>query len=434
MSKSSASASASVSGPGTPSPSRSPLFILFLIVLIDLMGFTLVMPLLQRFAGEYGFSRLQIGALLAAYPACQLFAGPILGRLSDRYGRRPVLVFSQLGASVSFLILGLTRQFEIMLLARMLDGASGGNILVAQAYVADVTSPRDRARGLGMIGAAFGIGFVLGPLLGGTLVKLPVDPDWQTRIPFLVAAGFSTLAWFLVLFWLPESRPAAVREAAAAERGPVPPLPFSGVLATLRRPGVAGLVLAATLFVLAFTALEGTFSLYLKARLGWDPGQAAWAFAYLGFVSAFVQGGLLRHLVKRLGEPRVAVIGGLLLAFGMLLMTRVHDWTVYAAAATLVALGYGMTSPSLNALVSKSVPHADQGAVFGTLVSAQTVARMINYVFANLLTDWLGDAAPYFEAALLAAIATAVTLPAVAAIRSRSGEGGGEGSSGNVPV
>ena len=159
----------------------SPLGIVILIVLIDLLGFTVVMPLLGPFAKQYGFQEWQIGVLFAAYPFCQLIAGPILGRLSDRYGRRPLLIFSQAGTALSFLILGLSRNFTVMLLARMLDGASGGNILVAQAYVADVTPPENRARGMGLIGMAFGLGFVLGPLLGGLLVGLPVAEDWRLR-------------------------------------------------------------------------------------------------------------------------------------------------------------------------------------------------------------------------------------------------------------
>ncbi len=192
-----------------------PLTVIVLIVLVDLLGFSVVMPLLGPFAKEYGFRGWQIGLLFSAYPVCQLVAAPILGRLSDRYGRRPLLIFSQAGTALSFLILGLSRNFHVMLLARMLDGASGGNILVAQAYVADVTKPEHRARSMGLIGMAFGLGFVAGPLLAGLLLSLPIAADWRLRLPFLVAAGFSTVAWVLVLTRLPESRP----EADQAARG-----------------------------------------------------------------------------------------------------------------------------------------------------------------------------------------------------------------------
>src|ERR1700678_2276712 len=166
-----------------------PLGVIVLIVLVDLLGFTIVMPLLGPFAAHYQFSDWQIALLFSAYPICQLVAGPILGRLSDRYGRRQLLIFSQAGTALSFLILGLSTNFTVMLLARMLDGASGGNILVAQAYVADVTEPEHRARGMGLIGMAFGVGFVLGPLLGGLLLGLPLPLEWRAGPAVLGAAA-----------------------------------------------------------------------------------------------------------------------------------------------------------------------------------------------------------------------------------------------------
>ncbi|MHC5538178.1 MFS transporter, partial [Singulisphaera rosea] len=186
----------------------SPLGVIVSIVLVDLLGFSIVMPLLAPFAEQYGMKPWQIGLLYAAYPMCQLVAGPILGRLSDRYGRRPLLIVSQAGTALSFVGLGLSSDFTVMLLFRMLDGASGGNILVAQAYVADVTTPENRSRGMGLIGMAFGLGFVLGPLLGGLILTLPIDPNLRLKLPFLVAAAFSTVAWILAYTRLPESLPA----------------------------------------------------------------------------------------------------------------------------------------------------------------------------------------------------------------------------------
>src|SRR5262245_46389386 len=232
----------------------TPLGVVVLIVLIDLLGFSLVMPLLAPFAEHYGFREWQIGLLFSAYPLCQLLAGPILGRLSDRYGRRPLLIASQAGTALSFLILGLTRDFTVMLLARGLDGASGGNFLVAQAYIADVTRPEDRAKGYGMLGAAFGVGFVLGPILGaGLLALLPEANPWRLRLPFLVAAAFSTLAWVLVLVRLPESLPpGGARQEASV-------LSWRGVLDTVSDRSIGLLVLAGSLSALGFSGLEGTF-------------------------------------------------------------------------------------------------------------------------------------------------------------------------------
>ncbi len=369
----------------------SPLAVVVLIVLIDLLGFTVVMPLLAPFAEQYGFREWQIGLLFSAYPLCQLVAGPILGRLSDRYGRRPLLIVSQAGTALSFLILGLSRNFTVMLLARMLDGASGGNILVAQAYVADVTPPENRARGMGLIGMAFGLGFVLGPMLGGLLVGLPVPEAWRLRIPFLVAAGFSTLAWLLVWFYLPESLPkgSAAREGARV-------VSWRGLSDTMILPGVGQLVLLGFLSILAFASLEGTLALFLRRRMEWNARSAAFAFAGLGLISAFVQGALIRRLVPRLGEPRLIVAGISTVAVGFAALALASSSLELAVSLVLVGIGQGLVSPSISGLLSRLTPRSEQGTVFGTLTSAQTLARMISYSTANVLLGQVSTSAPYW--------------------------------------
>jgi len=370
-----------------------PLGVIVLIVLVDLLGFTIVMPLLAPFAERYGFSEWQIGLLFSAYPVCQLVAGPILGRLSDRYGRRPLLIFSQAGTAVSFLILGLSRDFTVMLLARLLDGASGGNILVAQAYVADVTAPQDRARGMGLIGMAFGLGFVLGPLVGGLLLSLPLADDWRLRLPFLVAAGFSTIAWVLVLFRLPESRTRGEPPRAAARAAS-----WRGIVDTMSIPGIGRLILIGFLAVFAFAAFEGTFALYLRRRMQWDARTAAFAFAGIGFVSALVQGGLIRRLVPRFGEASLIVTGLALAACGFAGISLVANTPELVGSMLLLGVGQGLLSPSVSGLLSRITPMSEQGAVFGTLTSAQTLARMISYSTSNVLLGKVSEGAPYWGA------------------------------------
>ncbi|MGO8897379.1 MAG: MFS transporter [Isosphaeraceae bacterium] len=387
----------------------SPLGIVVLIVLIDLLGFSVVMPLLAPFAEQYGFREWQIGLLFSAYPLCQLIAGPILGRMSDRYGRRPILIFSQAGTALSFLILGLSRNFTVMLLARMLDGASGGNILVAQAYVADVTTPENRSRGMGLIGMAFGLGFVLGPLLGGVLVSLPIAEDWRLRLPFLVAAGFSTLAWILVLSRLPESRPVAARNRESARV-----LSWRGLVDTMTLPGIGQLMLLGFLSVLAFAALEGTLSLYLRRRMDWNARSAAFVFAGLGLLSALVQGGLIRRLVPRFGEPRLIGAGIAIVALGFAGLALASGAPELAGAIVLVGVGQGLVGPSVSGMLSRITPASEQGAVFGTLSSTQTLARMISYSTANLLLGRVSTAAPYwfgFGVYLAAGLAAIRFLP-----------------------
>ena len=389
----------------------SPLGLVIAIVLVDLLGFSIVMPLLAPFAREYQFSPLQIGWLLAAYPLAQLVAAPILGRLSDRYGRRPVLAASQFGTALSFLILGLSSHFTVMLLARLLDGASGGNILVAQAYVADVTKPEQRSRGYGLIGMAFGLGFVLGPLLSLALVELPVPTEWRLRLPFLVAAGFSTLAWILVLLRLPESLPADVRARQSARV-----VSRRGLVDTLHTPGVARMIALGTLTILAFAALEATLSLYLGERQHWGPGGVLAGFTFLGLVTALVQGGLVRRLVPRLGEPRLILTGLFLLVLGFTGLALAEGTGGVLVSLMLVGVGQGLAVPPISGLLSRLTPATEQGAIFGTFSAAQTLARMTNYLLANLLFGRGSTAAPFWEAAaiVLGALGlAALTLPGV---------------------
>ncbi len=389
----------------------SPLGLVIVIVLVDLLGFSIVMPLLAPFAREYQFSPIQIGWLLAAYPLAQLIAAPILGRLSDRYGRRPVLAASQFGTALSFLILGLSHHFWVMLAARLLDGASGGNILVAQAYVADVTKPEDRSRGYGLIGMAFGLGFVLGPLLSLALIELPVAAEWRLRLPFLVAAGFSTLAWVLVILRLPESLPADVRSRQAARV-----VSRRGLTEALTTPGVARMIALGTLTILAFAALEGTLSLYLGERQGWTPGRVLGGFAYLGLITAMVQGGLVRRLVPRLGEPRLILTGLSLLVVGFAGLALASGAFPVLAALTLVGVGQGLAIPPISGLLSRITPATEQGAIFGTFASAQTLARLTNYLVANYLFGRGTTAAPFWEAAAIVLVAlglAAIALPGV---------------------
>ena len=395
----------------------SPLLIVILIVFVDLIGFSIVMPLLPRLAESRGYSDLQIGLIFAAYPLCQLIAGPILGRLSDRFGRRPVLIFSQAGTAISFVILGLSNSYGMMLFGRMLDGASGGNFLVAQAYVADVSKPENRARSLGLIGAAFGIGFVVGPLLGGLLIKLPVSPDWQLRMPFLVAAVFSTIAWVLVLLKLPESLP---RDRAARLEARV--VSFRGILDAVRNSKIGGLIGVGALSTLAFAALEGTFSLFLERRMVWGPDKAAYAFALFGLVSAFVQGGLIRRLVPKFGEARLALAGFATIALGFAFIAAAGTVLPLLAAIALTGFGHGLAGPSIQGLLSRVTPASEQGAIFGTLASAQTLARLICYPVANVLLWKFGPSAPYWAAAgvgLVTFMAASVVVRGLSGVTTR---------------
>jgi MFS family permease len=377
-----------------------PLALIVSIVFLDLLGFSLVIPLLPRYAESYGFSEAKIGLMMAAFPLCQFIAGPILGRLSDRYGRRPVLIASQLGTTIGFLMIGLSSSFWVLLFARAIDGASGGNILVAQAFIADITKSEDRAKSMGLLGAAFGGGFTLGPLLAGLLVSLPLPDPCRLRIPFLVAAGFSTAAWVVVWLKLPESRAAhaPLKEAGGG-------LSRRGLRDLLSNPGVGGLVLVGSIVGLAFAALEGTFSLFLGHRMHWTTQQAAYCFAFIGVIGILVQGGLIRWLVPRFREPRLIWAGVATLLFGFIGLASTNSTGPLLAAVFLISLGHGVATPAISGLLSRITPPSEQGAVFGTYTSLQTLARMLNYLIANTLLGLFGASAPYWEGAILLAIA-----------------------------
>lgn len=381
--------------------------LILLILFADILGTALVIPLLPRYAEFSGFSAHQIGLLMAAYPFAQLFAAPILGQLSDRIGRRPVLIASQMGTTTSFIILAMTQRFELMLLARMIDGASGGNILVAQAYIADVTPPEKRAGSMGLIGMAFGMGFLLGPVLGGILTGIHLG-DTMIRLPFLAAAMFSICAWIIVWRKLPESRTVSRQGTTQA-----PVLRSRGVRLVLANKSMRLLVLSSAFLVLGWSNIESTFSLFLLQRMSYTDGQAAWAFAFLGLVGIFAQGFLVRKLVKRYGEKKLVVTGMFITIFGFLMLSQVH-WAVALFLVLIVAgIGHGLATPSMQGLISRSCSPEIQGAVFGTLASAQTFSRMINYYASNQLFGKYGASAPFISGAVILAIGLVIVGRAI---------------------
>ena len=275
---------------------------------------------------------------------------------------------------------------------------------------------------MGLIGMAFGVGFVLGPLLGGLLVDLPVAPDWRLRLPFLVAAAFSTLAWIVVVWKLPESIPAgsAPRQAARV-------LSRRGIVDTIRLPGVAQLVSVAFLTVLAWALMEGTFAIFLQDRMNWSPGAAAFAFAGSGLVSAMVQGGAIRPLVPRFGEVRLILAGVVLAGLGFVAVAALSGASVWplVVAVVLFSVGSGLVSPSISGLLSRITPMSEQGAVFGALTSTQTLARIISYLTGNILLARVSPSAPYWFGAaiyLTALLAAAWFAPNLRAVLARSQE------------
>jgi DHA1 family tetracycline resistance protein-like MFS transporter len=358
---------------------RSPLLVIFVTVFIDLVGFGIVIPVLPFYVEgtKFDASPRVVGLLFASYSVMQLLFTPILGRLSDRYGRRPILFFSLLGTSLGFFVLGFATTLWMLFAGRIIDGITGGNISTAQAYIADVTTEENRAKGMGLIGAAFGLGFIFGPAIGGILSR------WGAHVPFLFAGALSLANATLLYFVLPETvtpdHPARV--SAATGR-------WSQLLNAVSRPRLAFVLAVYFLFVTAFSVMTASFGLFTLYRFGFDAHDTGWIFAFVGVVGAAVQGGLIGRLVKTFGEPPLVIVGALLFAASLVLIpfTGPHTGTLaLLALGALFALGNGLATPSLTSLASKSAGAGEQGGVLGVTQSVASLSRVAGPLLSSAL-------------------------------------------------
>jgi DHA1 family tetracycline resistance protein-like MFS transporter len=361
-----------------------PLLVIFLTILVNLIGFGIIIPLLPFYAETFGASPLVIGLLFAVFSLCQLIAAPALGDLSDRYGRRPVLIFSLAGTVLSFLMLAVAQSITMLFLARIVDGLSGGNISTARAYVADVTEPKDRARAYGLIGAAFGLGFILGPALSGLLSRISYTaPIWAAAAITLVATA---MAWF----WLPET----VHRAAAGTG-----MPFRNLAQLMRRPGLRRMLIIDFVYWLAFAVFQTTFALFAARRFGFDVPQTGYFFAAFGVLGAIVQGGLIRPVVQRLGDKPTFMVGLVCAAVGLVASTLVHSVALFALTLVPLALGIGFGHPTVSSLVSRAGRGDEQGRVQGAAGAVESLGRTIGPVWGNASLQRFGEAMPYLSAA-----------------------------------
>jgi DHA1 family tetracycline resistance protein-like MFS transporter len=374
--------------------------ILFLIVVIDLIGFGIIIPLLPLYAEVMDADPATVGLVMATYSLAQFVAAPLWGRMSDRVGRRPVLLISLFGAVLGYVWLGLADNIWMLFGARAVGGFMAGNISTAFAYVADVTTRETRAKGMGMIGAAFGLGFIIGPAIGGILAgNDPLTADYQT--PALAAAALSALAWVLGLAKLKESLAPEVRARLAARPKSTRREQFRKALAL---PNVGLLIGLSFLATLAFAGLEATFAMWTKRQFGWGPEQNGYVFAYVGILGALVQGGLIGRLNKRFGEARLIVQGAAALALGIALIPFSANLATLLVAMTIAGYGFSIISPALNSLISLQVDEENQGGIMGVTRSATTMGRVAGPALAGALFGFLGMDWPYIIGAALMAV------------------------------
>ncbi len=386
-----------------PPPARSPLVPLFLTVFIDLMGFGIVIPLLPIYAERFDATPFAAGALVAIYSLMQLVFAPVWGALSDRVGRRPMLLMSLVSSALSYLVLGSAGSLGVLFAARVLAGIAGASIPVAQAYIADVTGEHDRTRGMGIIGAAFGLGMVIGPAIGGGLSLL------GARVPELFAAGLCLANAGIAAAWLPESLLPARRRPAELRH----PLSPGALRAATARAGAATLFAIFFLVTLAFAVLEGTFSLAAAHLHGYGPAGVDVLWFYMGLVAVVVQGGIVGRLARRMPEEVLVAGGTVALTVGLAWVPYAEGRLGLVTALALVVGGHGTAGPALSSLISKAAaPHA-QGGTLGVSQGLSSGARVLGPAGGGLIFELVSPHAAYLASAACAAGAVGLGLSIV---------------------
>lgn len=382
---------------------------IFLVVLADVFALTLVLPLLTIYAEDFGASPLQATLLVSVFAACQLFSGPLLGRLSDRVGRKPLLVVSQMGTLLGLLIMANAWSLWVVFLGRIIDGATAGNLSLAQAYIADNTEPENRSKSFALIGIAFGLGFFLGPFVTGYLSA------WGLRAPIYAAAALSLTSIVCSATLLKNEKPKP--RAQSVEDGPgghrLVVSEWSIYVGYFRQPVMAGLLAQFFLFAFSFATFTSGFALFAERRFTWDgnpftPREIGFVFAFAGFLGILIQGGLVGRLVKRFGEPKLVAVGFVSMGLGYLILGGIDTIGPLLLATAFAAFGQGVLRPTLTSLVSQIARRDEVGVVLGLSQSLTSLAQMI----APPIGGWLIGHGALGSWAVVAAAASAVGLVA----------------------
>jgi multidrug resistance protein len=383
----------------------SPLLVIFLTVFIDMVGFGIVIPVLPLYAEHFHATPVQIGWLTGIYSGMQIIFTPLLGRLSDRVGRRPVLIVSLAGTALGFLVMGWATSLSLLFVARIIDGATGGNISTAQAYIADVSTPENRSRSMGLIGAAFGLGFTFGPMIGGIMSRISYGA------PFYFAAALAAVNVVLLYFILPESLSPEYRSRPHERTR----------LAEVFQHGNArmfGTIVATYFFTITgFAIMTTLFALFTEKHFGFDARKTGYVFGFIGIISVILQGGLIGRLVKFFGETALARTGLLLLAAGLALLPLVPTIPMLLFVSAVLAIANGLVNPTLNGLASQMIDRSWQGRALGFMQAAGSAGRLVGPLLGGwLLMFDLGQPltryarTPFFASAAILLIAFALAL------------------------
>ncbi len=371
---------------------------ILITVFIDMLGLGILIPIIPFVVREFSPNALTVGLLSMSFATFQFVATPILGRLSDQYGRRPLLLFSLLGSAIGYVMFGLASSLAMLFTARIIDGISGGNVSIAQAYVADVSKPEDRSRTFGLLGAAFGMGFILGPAIGGA-----VSSAWGLSAPALLAAGLAFANTIFGFFVLPETHPVEKRRKADVSARSLNPI--GGVIRAMRHAHLGRIFIAIFVFNCAFSGLQSNFGVFALVRFNWGPQQTALLFSLIGIIGALTQAVIVRTLVKTFLERSIAAVGMWVQTLSYSLFAFIpHEWILWPASA-LTSFGAGITQPTMTGIVSRAVDETEQGVMMGTTQSVVALTRIVGPLWAGFSFDWLGPAAPYWSGAIMIAVA-----------------------------
>jgi len=373
---------------------RRSLILILIFVFIDVLGFGLILPLLPYYAADFNASSFMVGLLLSSNALTQMIGAPILGRLSDRFGRKPLLIASISGTVLSFLILGWANSLAVIFLSRVLDGLLGGNVSLAQAYITDSTTRENRATGLGLIGAAFGVGFIFGPALGGIL---SVGGNYAR--PAFAAAGLAALNLIGALLWLPESLPPEKRSTPDTRTRPK--VSLAALLGALQRPCVGPLLSVVLIYGLAFTIFQTMFSLFTQNKLGFTAQATSYVLTYVGVLVVLVQAGGIRWLSKKFTDKQLIFAGAILLSGGLLGWAFSNSLAALLIALAPLALASGMLRVSTNSALTKSVQQTEVGGILGLSASLNSFTAVIAPLIGSFLLGQISPAAPGMAGALL---------------------------------
>jgi DHA1 family tetracycline resistance protein-like MFS transporter len=390
------------------------LFSIILVVFIDLLGFSLILPLLPYYAKTFNANQTTTGILIASYAVMQLIGAPILGRLSDRIGRRPVLLLSVFGTFLGFLLLGFANALWMLFASRIIDGLTGGNLTVAQAYISDVTDAKSRSKGLGMIGAAFGLGFIIGPVTGGLLSQ------WGYAVPAFAAATISFINLILIYTWLPESLTEEKRAQMTEKR---PAVTFKALLVAFQRPFTGSLLITRFFFGIAFAIFQTVFSLYALAKFNLSARDTGFVLTYVGVLSVIVQGFLVGRLTNRFREDILITASVVLMGISLLGWALAPSLLWLYIIMTPTALSGGLLNTLLSSTLTKAVEPQEIGGILGLSAAVESSTRIIAPLLGSVLLQQIGAWAPgAFGAVVMVGVSIFVFItiynhPIVAALK-----------------